>query len=466
MKRSPQALLAIGLMLAVVAEARALITGGEGNKPLRDPGWPKGAAAIFNHPGRVAWWEGPPFGGGNWHAECRGDAKTLSPVLADLAKVDAKVKRVVVHDGVGHSFWLAPNREPAKLANAKIDWSFSVWQQSSWDRLRRMPADLNPTSPGESSPPAQIDVYAGGVRWSDVAVPPGVEVIDKRLEAHGYAAADGIVIEGKVTDASTSQPLPATIKLERIESGKQGGYDYPRVAETKADAQGHWVLKKVPAGWFRVVAEAPGFAPRVVSYAKYDEQPRWELIDTTLAKAVAVAGRVTDDAGQPLADVEVSLGNVAPQSGERYTSPSDYKSKSGADGRFRIEQVPEGKAAVWVHKQGYVRPGLGESVSTPADNVELKMYKSASIEVTINFTGKTRPEGYIVSMSPEGGDKIGSYGGSGQINAENKMSFRDVPAGRYVVRGRPNPGSDREETGPMTVELKGGETTTVTLKAK
>src|SRR4051812_32814306 len=119
--------IATGLLftiLAVVApsEAFALITGGEGNKPIADPGWPAGAAAIFNHAGRIAWWEGPPFGGGQWHAECRGDAKTLNAVLADFARMGAKIKRVVVHDGAGHSFWLAPNGEPEKLAAAKVDW--------------------------------------------------------------------------------------------------------------------------------------------------------------------------------------------------------------------------------------------------------------------------------------------------------------------------------------------------------
>ena len=56
--------IATGLLLTILAvsaprEASALITGGTGNTPLRDPGWPTGAAAIFNHTGRIAWWEGP-----------------------------------------------------------------------------------------------------------------------------------------------------------------------------------------------------------------------------------------------------------------------------------------------------------------------------------------------------------------------------------------------------------------------
>ena len=138
-------LLAVAMVFVLVPRAVALITGGEGNAPIADPGWPKGAAAIFNTKARIAWWEGPPFGGGQWHAECRGDAKALSTVLAEFARVDVKAKRIVVHDGIGHSFWLDPNHEPAKAAAAKIDWMFMVWQPANWERLRKLPGDLNPT---------------------------------------------------------------------------------------------------------------------------------------------------------------------------------------------------------------------------------------------------------------------------------------------------------------------------------
>src|SRR5207302_6400553 len=109
-------LLSAAIAAVTSPEAIALITGGVGNTPVQDPGWPTGAASIFNVASRLAWWEGPPFGGGQWHAECRGDAKALSAVLADFAQLDIKAKRLVLHDGVGNSFWLNPNDEPAKRA--------------------------------------------------------------------------------------------------------------------------------------------------------------------------------------------------------------------------------------------------------------------------------------------------------------------------------------------------------------
>ena len=455
-------------VLAVLAprEASALITGGTGNSPPRDPGWPTGAAAIFNHAGRIAWWEGPPFGGGQWHAECRGGVKVLSAVLADFAKLDVKTRRIVVHDGAGHSFWLAPNQEPEKLAAARTDWSFTVWQTANWEQLRKLPADLNPTGPGESSPPSQIDVYTAGIDWAAVTVPAGIEVVDNRLVAHGFTVADGAVLEGKVTDLSTGQPLAATMRLQRVEPQQKGGYLYPAVAEAKSDAQGRWALKKAPAGWARVVVEAEGFVPRLAGYARLDDQPRWQSYDIGLAPSAPVSGRVIDEDGKPMADVDVRLGNVQAASGGKYQSPSEYEFKTDAEGRFRAEPVPAGTASIWVHKPGYYGPGLGHPVKSPEANVEIRMKRAGSVRVTVDFAGKKRAGDYVVRISPEGGDVVGSYGGSGNIDAKDQLDFAILPPGRYVLTGRPNPGSDSEETEPVTLDVKGGQAAEVTLKAK
>jgi hypothetical protein len=447
--------------------ALALITGGEGNKPIGDPGWPKGAAAIFNVPSRIAWWEGPPFGGGEWHAENRGDAKTLSAFLADFAKIDVKSKQVVVHDGVGGSFWLNPNREPAKRAAARMDWSFTVWQPGNWDRLRKLPADLNPTDPKDAAdgPPARIDVYTGQLAWANVTVPNGLKVVDERLEAHGYAAADGTVLEGMIADLTTGKPMPATVRIELI-APEKGGYRYTDVAKTTAAADGRWVLTRVPEGWYRIVIEADGYVPRVIAYLKLELQPRWHRYDSGLARRSFVAGRVTDEAGQPLPDVEVRLDNVTAGADGRYEVPAGATVRTGPDGRFRNDQVPVGRASVWLSKAGYVRPGLGQPTDMPKGDVELTMIRAGRVVVTVDFTGRQRPDGYIVRIEPEGGETVGKYGGSGNINDKDQMTFDFVPPGRYVVRGHPNPSSDDRQTTPMTIDVEGGKTAEVKLVAK
>ena len=94
------------------------------------------------------------------------------------------------------------------------------------------------------------------------------------------------------------------------------------------------------------------------------------------------------------------------------------------------------------------------------------MKKAANVRVTIDFTGKNRPEGYMVHIAPEGGEGIGKWSGSGNIDAKNQISFKDVPPGQYVLHGRPNPSSKNQETAPITVELKGGESIELALSAR
>ena len=94
------------------------------------------------------------------------------------------------------------------------------------------------------------------------------------------------------------------------------------------------------------------------------------------------------------------------------------------------------------------------------------MKRAGSVLVTVDFGEKKRAGDYVVKISPEGGDVVGSYGGSGNIDARDQMNFAILPPGRYVLTGRPNPGSDSEETGPVTIDVKGGQAEQVTLKAK
>jgi hypothetical protein len=70
-----------------------------------------------------------------------------------------------------------------------------------------------------------------------------------------------------------------------------------------------------------------------------------------------------------------------------------------------------------------------------------------------------------VELEPEGGNVVGSWGGSGNIDKDNKISFNDAPPGRYYLKGRPNPGSEKETTTPIRIDLKSGATENVTIKA-
>ena len=122
------------------------------------------------------------------------------------------------------------------------------------------------------------------MHWAEVIVPKGLEVVDERLEGHGFTTADGIVLEGKVLDLATGRPVAGRMRLERLDPRKGVRNQYVVVARADADPQGRWVLKKAPTSGQRVVVEADGYVPRIAGYARFDEQPRWVSYDSrTLA---------------------------------------------------------------------------------------------------------------------------------------------------------------------------------------
>jgi hypothetical protein len=457
------------LLIAPAELALALISGSEGNDPLQDPGWPNGAAAIFNHPSRIAWWEGPPFGGGQWCAEYRGDAKTLNLLLVDVGKIEVKAKRIVLHDGEGASFWLNKNREPEKRDAARMDWNFTVWQPGSWAQQQKLPPDLRPSDLGdpESGPPVQMNVYTGGdFRWQDVTVPPEIEVDDRRLEAHGLSTEDGVVLEGRIFDVQGEQPLAAKIRIENIEPGSKGGYKYSIAREVTCGADGHWMLKNALPGWFRIVAATAGYVPRVIGHLRVEDQPGWHEFNGELSEPGPVSGQVFDAEGKPLADVVVRLHSVTSTNDARYDSPNEYETKTDAEGRFRLDMVPIGTARVGLSKEGLVSPGLGKQIETPAADLLLGMSPAATLLVNVKFRDGAKPPAYMIDIEPAGGNKIGSWGGSSNVDEQNHVMFRNVPPGKYILRGHPNPTSDREITAPIEVDLQGGEVKLIDLKAK
>ncbi len=455
---------AVGLPLR---SALGLILGGTGNQPVNDPGWAAGAAEVFNQPTRLANWEGPPFGGGQWHGEYRGDADDLNAALERFAKIQADVKRVIVREGIGHSFWLNPNRDAAKDDASEIDWTFMVWQQSAWERQKQLPANWRPgdVAGDRDKPPVEMAVYTGGkIKWADVVVPAGVTVVDDRLDAHGFKSEDGAVLEGEITDLA-NKPLAARIELQRIEPLPKGGYRYTAVSHTSAITDGHWVLTKVPAGWFRVVASAEGVVPRVIANVRLDGQPGWQSYDAELSPVTAVKGHVVDGAGKALSGVDVRLDDVACKD-KTYRTPEDCKMVTDVEGRFHFDLVAAGKTRVWVHKAGHTLRGLGPTVDTPTDDIELKMSSAGKVHAVVDFGSAARPQEYIVELTPIGGNVVGSWGGSSQISDRNDVSFNDVPPGRYELVGHPNPSSESENTKAIAVDVKGDETEEVKITAK
>ena len=387
----------------------------------------------------------------------------------------------------------------------KMDWAFNVWVPALWERPSGGAFSRNGTTfvrDADKCHPSQIDVYTGGkVRWSDVTVPKGIEVMNEQLEAHGFKLADGAVLEGKVIDLATHRPLAARMRLEhvepQIEPQPKSEKRYTVVAEAAADAEGRWVLKNAPAGWYRVVVAADGYVPRQVeNYSNNDGQPGWYSYNCGLSRPGSISGHVVDEAGKPLADVEVRLDDVVSGWDGHYSPVREYVSKTDADGRFHLDQVPIGSATIRVRRSGYCLPGAGRPTTTPTEDLVLNVVRFAQVRVTVDFTGTNRPKTYIVEIQPEGGAGLPTWeqvryietlvhsdrfaaGGPWveirSIDEDGQVRFNGVPPGRYELRGWPSPfgsgGQSTPFTGierskPLAIDPKSGETAEITLPAK
>ena len=81
---------------------------------------------------------------------------------------------------------------------------------------------------------------------------------------------------------------------------------------------------------------------------------------------------------------------LPPQAAEGTNPPLDIRSQPIFRADSAPLNVPVGNAAIWVRKSGYCRPGLGQAIKTPSDDVDITMMKSARIIVTVDFAGAAR----------------------------------------------------------------------------
>src|SRR5436305_2104798 len=95
--------LASVLLIVLIAPspgASALISVGS-NAPVSDQNWPAGALDLANLKTRVGWWEGPPFGGGEWCFQYRGDTAAFNEAFAAFARIKSPQLLLVIHEGPG-----------------------------------------------------------------------------------------------------------------------------------------------------------------------------------------------------------------------------------------------------------------------------------------------------------------------------------------------------------------------------
>lgn len=475
MMRRP--LLAALLLLVCTLRSSALISVGHGNEPVHDGGWPEGALTVANLKSRVGWWEGPPFGGGQWQFLYRGDTEKFQEALTQFTAIRAPRLDLFLHDGPQTNHFLGERDKPD--SDARVDWAFTVWNPESWHRLFNNPKRVFPAEhAGFRQPvdPPRLDLYLGGgqVDWAKVKVPLNVTVRDERAAAAGVKVEGGAMVRADVYDMATGKPIVGArvTVARRPEAGQNPAKDYEPVAEAATDAAGRAQVEKIPAGVYRVsvTAEglmpangllADGYAPRVLGYEQLHDRS-FKSYTAELVKAEAVRGQVLDSASKPIKGAKVRASHVMALNGRGYNSPDVREMTTGEDGLFVLSGLPRGYAQLWVSAPGYYFGDVITIYDVPTTNVTLRMSGGGSIHVTVtDKSGQpiSNYEGHelMVSVEPKGGSQVGSWGGSSTVKKDGTVTFTDAPAGEYRISSRPNPSSSGKQYAPkQIIKLEAG----------
>lgn len=305
-----------------------------------------------------------------------------------------------------------------------------------------------------------------------------------RLAGAGAAAPVHIVlspgarISGRILDEEGRPVAGARVIFSSTNEGDLDAWHAylrrdPRFSRTTTDAEGRFQLVDVRAGRFHLTMDRQGFLPATRSVEVPDPPRDVDLGEVTLEAGAVLEGLVTDEQGRPLAEARVSSAPSDPASvplerrRQRLEVGGGGGSRTGPDGRFRVESLIQGVSYdLSVELDGYV-PAKVSGVEPPARaplRIEMKPAPSLTGRV-VGPDGRpvamasvaARGEGDAAHMPPlasAGCDESGRFRLFFAAPGSVTLAARATDYRTKIVRGVEVPA--RGEVGPIEISLEPG----------
>src|SRR5262249_2150241 len=157
-------------------------------------------------------------------------------------------------------------------------------------------------------------------------------------------------------------------------------------------------------------------------YEKFGE-PSFKAYRVELVKPAILRGRAVDSDGQPLKGVKVRVSSPMAIDGRGYGSPGGAEAATDGAGRFELTGLPTGFTQPRTDRPEYYFGDLFTRHDVPGEDVTLRLVRAAKVRVAVldkngQPLARFKDAPIMVSVEPRGGLKIGTWGGSGNVNDE------------------------------------------------
>lgn len=347
-------------------------------------------------------------------------------------------------------------------------------------------------SPGVPAPPPQPTGPAPGRPGPSG---PATGPRDKPVEATGTGR-----IAGRVTAAGSTQPLRRAILRIHGEGLQEGRM-------TATDEGGRYEFKELPAGRFFLTASKAGYAAVQHGQRRPGEGGRpldlaegQQLgnVDFTLPPGAVITGRLTDEFGEPVADVPVRVLRYRYIDGRRQLVPSGgWMNQTDDLGRFRIWGLEAGEYYVLaagesrsfgMGGQSDIRSGFAptyfpgtpslseaQSIRVTAGQemgpVSFAIVPARTAQVTgivLDSQGAPISGGFVMVQEGFASSMMFTMRGGGMIRPDGTFVVSGLAPGDYVFHvnhggGMPGGGPSVEESASVKVSVASEDVTGLTI---
>jgi len=171
------------------------------------------------------------------------------------------------------------------------------------------------------------------------------EQVPDQAQAQDAKPEEGVLFKGIVTDPN-GRPLSNVHVRSDVRYYSVGKVPTQGEAETSTAADGSFVLGPLPVlnkhkAGRTLVFDHPDYA---IAWYRFlpDDDADLENLKIKLLPPMAVAGRITDEAGKPVSGAIISAGLQLEYHYFSLTEENGMAATSDAEGRFRFERIPEG----------------------------------------------------------------------------------------------------------------------------